>query len=78
MDDKTRFSFITFSPLLLLFTKKPVCQTHLDELVGLLSKKPVSYTQSVTGLRLVELAQQLSKASMDLILGIPEFQALWR
>ena len=52
--------------------------THLNKLVGLLPVQPVSNTEGIRSASLVELAQQLAKANVDIIQTILGFQALWK
>ena len=51
--------------------------THLNKLVGLLPVQPVGDTEGIRSIWLVELLHQLGKASVDIILDILGFQALW-
>lgn len=51
--------------------------THLNKLVGLLPVQSVGNTEGIRSILLVELAQQLAKAHVDVILTILSFQALW-
>lgn len=52
-------------------------ETHLKELVGLLSKQSVGNAEGIRSIFLVELTQQLGKTSVYFILAILSLQTLW-
>lgn len=59
-----------------LINKNRLSHTHLDKLEGLLPVQPVGEAEGIRSVFLVELTQQLGKASVDIVFTILGFQAL--
>lgn len=63
-------------PFIPSFMSTTGIHTHLNKLVGLLSIQPVGDTEGIRSFWLIEFTQQLSEATVDIILTILGFQTL--